>query len=257
MSRDIWDPSTYSRYADERARPFFELTARIRADQPDYVVDAGCGTGETTAELIRRWPNATVEGFDSSPAMIATARENVPEGRFTVAAVTLWRPDRPVDVLVSNAVLHWVPTHRDLLAHWVGLLPPGGWLAFQVPGNFAAPSHLLIRELCRSERWRERLGDLDRPSPVDGPSAYLELMSGLGCRVDAWETTYAQVLQGEDAVLTWLTGTTLRPVLDRLTPQEQQEYRAQLRDLLAEAYPAGEHGTVFPFRRVFVVAQTS
>ncbi|WP_327089312.1 trans-aconitate 2-methyltransferase [Nonomuraea sp. NBC_01738] len=253
MSRDIWDPSTYHRYADERSRPFRELVGRIRADQPDYVVDAGCGTGELTMELARRWPDATVEGFDSSPAMIGKAREL--GGRFTVADVTLWRPERPVDVLVSNAVLQWVPTHRDLLEHWVDLLAPGGWLAFQVPGNFDAPSHRAIREVCRSERWSDRLGDVDRTSPVDEPLDYLEQLAGLGCRVDAWETTYTQVLQGEDAVLGWVSGTALRPILDRLDPADHDAFRADLKVLLDRAYPVKQYGTAFPFRRIFVVGQ--
>ncbi|WP_246267349.1 trans-aconitate 2-methyltransferase [Nonomuraea typhae] len=255
MSRDIWDPSTYARYADERSRPFVELTARIHADNPDYVVDAGCGTGELTMTLADRWPEATVEGFDSSPAMIAKARET--GGRFAVADLTLWRPDRPVDVLVSNAVLQWVPAHRDLLGHWVNaLVKPDGWLAVQMPGNFAAPSHVLIRELCRSATWRDRLGEFDRGSPVGDPMEYMELLTAMGTRVDAWETTYVQVLQGEDAVLTWVSGTALRPILDRLDEGERSAFKRDLKKLLDEAYPPKEYGTAFPFRRVFVVAHT-
>ena len=113
-------------------------------------MDAGCGSGELTAELARRWPHATVHGFDSSAAMVgkATAAGSL---TFEVADVETWRPDRPVDVIVSNAVLQWVPAHRDLLPRWTEALTPGGWLAFQVPGNFDAPSHTLIRELCRHD----------------------------------------------------------------------------------------------------------
>ncbi|MFC7647645.1 methyltransferase domain-containing protein [Streptosporangium lutulentum] len=69
----MWDPEIYNRYADERSRPFFDLVARIAAERPGQVVDAGCGTGELTAALARRWPDADVHGFDSSPAMIEKA----------------------------------------------------------------------------------------------------------------------------------------------------------------------------------------
>ncbi|MER6946425.1 trans-aconitate 2-methyltransferase [Nonomuraea sp. NPDC000554] len=255
MSRDIWDPATYSRYADERSRPFFDLVSRVRADDPDYVVDAGCGTGELTVTLANRWPKATVDGFDSSPAMIGKARELDVSPRFTVADVTTWRPDRPVDVLVSNAVLQWVPSHRDVIGHWVEALAPGGWLAFQVPGNFDAPSHLAIRQLCASKEWSDRLGDFDRGRPVGDPVEYLDLLSGYRCQVDAWETTYVHVLQGDDPVLTWISGTALRPIFDRLARDEQKRFTAQLADLLAAAYPARAYGTPFPFRRVFVVAR--
>lgn len=249
----MWDPEIYGRYADERSRPFFDLVARISAERPGRVVDAGCGSGELTAELARRWPDADVHGFDSSPAMIGKA----PAGdrlTFSVDDVTRWRPGRPVDVIVSNAVLQWVPGHRELLSRWTGVLAPGGWLAFQVPGNFDAPSHALVRELCRT-RWRDRLGDLVREPPVDDPAGYLDRLTALGCRVDAWETTYLHVLPGDDAVLTWITGTALRPVLDRLGPDERDAFLGDCAALLNEAYPRRPYGTVFPFRRIFVVAQ--
>ncbi|MFG3439183.1 methyltransferase domain-containing protein [Nonomuraea sp. NPDC047897] len=291
MSRDIWDPATYARFADERSRPFRELIARVGADRPDYVVDAGCGSGELTLELSRRWPGATVEGFDSSPAMITKARElrltppappttaggasasagsaggasagggsaavGGPGGlpRFAVADVTTWRPDRRVDVLVSNAVLQWVPSHRDVLDHWVDALNPGGWLAFQVPGNFDAPSHQAVRELCGSPAWSERLGDFDRGSPVGEPGDYLDQLAVGGCEVDVWETTYIHVLRGENAVLDWISGTALRPIFDRLADDERARFVADLSELLDRAYPAKDYGTPFPFRRIFVVAR--
>lgn len=255
MSRDIWDPDTYARYGDERSRPFHDLLARVRAESPAYVVDAGCGSGELTAVLARRWPQAEILGFDSSPAMITKARELDAGVRFAVADVTTWHPDRPVDVIVSNAVLQWVPEHSKVVERWVDALSPGGWLAFQVPGNHDAPSHRVIRELCHSPAWADRLGDYDRGDPVSTPVEYAELLSGFGCRVDAWETTYVHLLQGEDPVLAWVSGTALRPILDRLDEREARRFTAELGERLAEAYPAGPHGTPFPFRRIFVVGE--
>ncbi|SDI85317.1 trans-aconitate 2-methyltransferase [Nonomuraea jiangxiensis] len=246
---------TYAVYSDERARPFVDLTSRVGAVDPDCVVDAGCGSGELTTHLAARWPDATVEGFDSSPAMIAEARKLESKIRFTVADVTTWRPDRPLDVIVSNAVLQWVPEHRDVLEHWVEELAPGGWLAFQVPGNFQAPSHRAIRELCSSRAWSDRLGGVVRDDPVGDPVDYLDLLTGSGCQVDTWETTYVHVLQGENPVLDWVSGTALRPILDRLDPDGQRRFKQELAGLLAEAYPARSYGTPFPFRRIFVVAQ--
>ncbi|TXK38277.1 trans-aconitate 2-methyltransferase [Nonomuraea sp. C10] len=251
----MWDPDTYARYGDERSRPFFDLVARVRAESPAYVVDAGCGSGELTTELGRRWPGAEVLGFDSSPAMIAKARELGGGVSFAVADVATWHPDRPVDVIVSNAALQWVPEHRVVVERWVDALSPGGWLAFQVPGNYDAPSHAAIRELCASPGWVDRLGDLDRGRPVGDAVEYLDLLSGFGCRVDAWETTYVHVLEGEDPVLGWVSGTALRPVLDRLDDRERARFTAELAERLARAYPAGSYGTPFPFRRIFVVAQ--
>lgn len=258
MSRDIWDPKLYARYAAERTRPFHDLVARIHADDPRYVVDAGCGSGALTAELARRWPHAEVLGFDSSPPMIDEARRHAGERlSFAVRDVRDPLPDEHrIDVLVSNAVLQWVPEHRELLAAWAKALRPGAWLAFQVPGNFAAPSHTLVNELCRTDRWRHRLGDLKPRDPVDDPTDYLDLLAGQGLRVDAWETTYIHVLPpGEDAVLNWIEGTALRPVLNRLAETERAAFLAECGALLRDAYPSRSYGVPFPFRRVFVVAE--
>lgn len=251
----MWDPNTYAVYADERSRPFFELLSRVGAVNPDYVIDAGCGSGELTVELSNRWPDATIEGFDSSPAMITKARQINTSIRFAVADVSTWRPDRPMDVIISNAVLQWVPSHRDVLDHWMEDVAPGGWLAFQVPGNFDAPSHVAIRELCASRAWSDKLSDLTSGNPVDDPIQYLDLLTHGNTQVDAWETTYVHVLQGETPVLDWVSGTALRPIFDRLDPDEQRRFKNDLAGLLAEAYPARSYGTPFPFRRIFVVAQ--
>jgi trans-aconitate 2-methyltransferase len=255
MSRDIWDPVTYAVYADERSRPFIELISRVGAVATHYVVDAGCGSGELTVELANRWPMATVEGFDASPAMISKARKLGSPVHFAVADVDTWHPDRPMDVIVSNAVLQWVPSHHDVLEHWLEELAPGGWLAFQVPGNFDAPSHVAIRELCASRAWSDRLSDLNRGNPVDDAVRYLDFLNDGGCQVDAWETTYVHVLQGENPVLEWVSGTALRPIFDRLGPEEQRRFKSDLAGPLADAYPSRSYGTPFPFRRIFVVAQ--
>jgi trans-aconitate 2-methyltransferase len=294
MSRDIWNPRQYREYSSERARPFFELLARVDAEAPAYVADLGCGPGERTADLAARWPCAVIEGIDNSEQMIAEARRMLRRGgapesgggggdpydgggrrdggwgggvhgedaqpggtlRFSVGDLAEWMPERPVDVIFSNAALQWVPQHRRLLPRWVEALAPGGLLAFSMPGNFDQASHTLLRELCESPRWDDRLGRVNRHNVVDDPVDYFELLSDLGCEVDAWETTYLQVLPGADPVLEWMKGTALRPALDVLTGEgEREEFLTELRALLRDAYPPGPHGTVFPFRRIFVIAR--
>lgn len=252
----VWDPDQYSLYSDERGRPFGDLVRRIGASSPSYVVDLGCGTGALTAMLLERWPQARVLGIDSSPQMLDVAARHAlpPQLTFRLDDVTTWRPHRPVDVVVSNAVLHWIPDHLDLLPRLVETLAPQGWLAFGVPGNFDSPTHTLLSELCRSPRWRDALGSVPgRPGSFD-PNVYLDRLAALGCVVDAWETTYLHVLTGDDPVLEWVRGTALRPVLDALGPHEAARFEAEYAALLREAYPAKPYGTVLPFRRIFVVA---
>jgi trans-aconitate 2-methyltransferase len=252
----MWDPGQYQRFADERSRPFADLTARIGAGQPASVVDLGCGPGNLTAGLARRWPGATVHGVDSSPAMIEAAREreNPPRLTFELADLREWRPSGPVDVITSNAVLQWVPGHLDLLPDWVEWLNPGGWLAFQIPGNFGQPPHVAISEMAASPRWQPLLGASEFTRQAGEVTGYLDVLAGAGCQVDAWETTYLHVLPGDDPVVQWVKGTALRPVLAALDDAQAAEFLAEYRERMRRAYPPRPYGTVLPFRRVFVVA---
>lgn len=250
-----WDPQAYLTFADERSRPFFELTARVGADSPSRVVDLGCGPGHLTAALAQRWPQASIEGIDSSSAMIEAATEHAGTRlRFRLADIVGWHPDAPVDVLVSNAALQWVSGHRELVPRLLGCLTVGGWLAFQVPGNFEEPTHVLLRELAGDPRFAEDTGDVELPAASDA-ATYLSDLARLGCRVEAWETTYLHVLTGADPVFGWISGTGARPILERLGGERLEAFVGEYKGLLREAYPRQHFGTVMPFRRVFVVAQ--
>jgi trans-aconitate 2-methyltransferase len=253
----VWDPAVYLQAADERARPFFDLLARVGAERPHTVVDLGCGPGNLTRALADRWPGAAVRAMDSSPDMVAAARASGVDA--VLGDVTVWTPGQHDDVVVCNAVLQWVPGHVDLLREWVPRLAPGAWLAFQVPGNFAAPSHVLIRELAAGPRWGPQLAGLLRDEHAVGdPADYAAVLAGGaagGCEVDAWETTYLHRLTGPDPVLRWVTGTALRPVRTALDDADWAAFTAELAPLLRHAYPPSADGTTwFPFRRIFAVA---
>ncbi|MEO7262197.1 MAG: methyltransferase domain-containing protein [Jatrophihabitantaceae bacterium] len=249
-----WDPVQYAMFSDERSRPFFDLTAQVQAEQPGQVVDLGCGAGELTAVLARRWPGATVRGLDASVEMMERAAGQAENGLSFELADALDFDASGVDVLISNALLQWLPGHQALLRRWAGQLEAGGWLAFQVPANFGSPSHRLMRELADSDRWRDRLAGVLRHDVVAEPAEYLELLVEAGLRVNAWQTSYLHVLPGPDPVLEWVRGTGLRPVLQALGNDEAAEFTGEYAALLRQAYPARPFGTVFEFLRTFVVA---
>jgi trans-aconitate 2-methyltransferase len=271
----MWDAALYLRFGGERARPFFDLLSRVGAELPGYVVDMGCGPGNLTAMLAERWPAATVCGVDNSPQMIEAARQLIPVAArpsvapagpqatvtshapglsFMLDDIRHWKPQHLPDVIISNAVLQWVPDHRELLVRWADQLAAGGWLAFQVPGNFDQPSHEILRELAASARWRPVLADVEMNRQSADPADYAELLAGIGCEVDAWETTYVHILTGTDPVLEWYKGTGLRPVLAALDADQGADFLAEYGTRLQMAYPPRSFGTVFPFRRVFTVA---
>lgn len=264
----VWDATAYLSYADERTRPFVELLARV----PDphgrpvaSVVDLGCGPGHLTGLLARRWPGARLHGVDASAEMIAAARERAGgrEGAgetYEVADLRDWltapRTDageRP-DVLVTNATLQWLPNPLGLLPALVYRTAPGGCLAIGVPANFDEPSHVLRRDLAAEEPYAAHTAGVASPwSP--GARAYLDALADLGCEVDAWETTYLHVLEGEDAVFEWISGTGARPTLQALSAGLREEFAEELRRRLRAAYPPREGRVVLPFRRAFAVAR--
>src|SRR6478735_5750847 len=174
-----WDPDRYLAYADERGRPFVDLLARVDASSPGTVVDLGCGPGNLTSLLADRWPAADVVGLDSSAEMIAAATDSAERRiRFEVADLRDWESAEPVDVLVSNATLQWVPGHLDLLPRLVAQVAPGGWFAFQVPGNFGEPSHAIRDELAAEPAYAEHTAGVAVPSSHD-PAVYLDALAGL------------------------------------------------------------------------------
>jgi len=263
LEQPMWNPVRYREFGSERSRPFLDLISQIGAAEPAFVADVGCGPGELTAELSRRWPSAEVLGVDSSPEMIAAAQALVagpgPDAtglrlRFALSGAEEWQPDRPVDVIVSNAMLQWLPEHEKLVGRWASQLSDDGWLAFSVPGNFDDPAHRLLRELAGTDSWRPLLRDVTFNRQAADPADYLDLLAGRGFSVDAWETTYLHVLTGEDPVLRWYQGTGLRPVIAALEDDQTAEFMAEYGAMLRQEYPPRSYGTVLPFRRVFIVA---
>jgi len=248
-------------FRGERSRPFFDLLAQVERmpapAKPRAVADLGCGAGDLTALLAERWPSARLWGVDSSAEMIVAAAKHAIPDRLTFVLGDLghWTPPEPLDVLIANASLQWVPDHPALLERLTSALAPGGVLGFQVPGNFEQPSHLALEKLRSAPRWASRLEALPRAA-IESPARYLARLAELGLTAEVWETTYWHVLKGEDPVLRWTTGTTLRPLLAALDEAARSELLAEYGALLREAYPPMPFvGTPFPFRRVFAVAR--
>lgn len=167
----VWDPQQYLRHAGHRTRPFLDLLTRIPElpTTPARIADLGCGPGNVTALLADRWPRARITGFDLSPEMLRRAAHDhagpTPGGGhldFAHADLADWHPEESYDLIVSNAALQWVPNHPGSFAAWITALRPGGTFAFQIPGNFTAPSHRMLADLCDTPRWRDRLATTAR-----------------------------------------------------------------------------------------------
>jgi trans-aconitate 2-methyltransferase len=250
-----WDAGQYLRFANERTRPALDLLARIEIAAPRRVVDLGCGPGNSTALLHERWPDAAVEGLDSSQDMLAAARRDHPEIMFTEGDIAGWSPVEPYDVVFSNAALQWVGNHAALLPRLIAAVGPGGVLAVQMPRNHDFATHALMRQVAAEEPWCDRLANARDPSPVRPPEFYYDCLAPLCRRVVLWETNYIQIMDGIEAIIAWLRGTGLGPFLGRLDAGEQQQFLERYKGLLADAFPPRTDGRILlPYPRLFFIA---
>src|SRR5437763_2192160 len=250
-----WDPAQYLKFAGPRLRPAIDLLQRVDVDNPALVYDLGAGAGNVTRRLAARWPEAEIVGVDSSAEMLAKAAAELPGIEWRRADLGSWRPDRPPSLIYSNAALHWLDGHDRLFPALFEALAPGGGLAVQIPRNFGAPSHTSITDAALSGPWRTRLEPLLRPSPVEAPEFYYDLLAPRAALLDMWETEYLQVLDGDNPVKEWTKGTWLGPLLGALDEPERSAFEENYAERVLAAYPPRPDGkTLFPFRRLFMIA---
>jgi trans-aconitate 2-methyltransferase len=251
-----WNPQQYLKFSGHRLRPAVDLLLRIPDFEVRNVADLGAGAGNVTKLIKERWPQAVVVGVEGSAEMVAAGEKAVPEVAWLHQDLGLWRPSRQYDVIYSNAALHWLPDHQELFPSLMEKVEPGGILAVQMPRNFEAPSHVLIVETALNGPWRNRLEQLVTPPPVEEPAFYHNLLAASSEAIDIWETEYLQVLEGENPVKEWTKGTWLMRYLDALEEPDKLAFEAAYAERVAKAYPRNSAGqTLFPFRRLFIVAR--
>jgi trans-aconitate 2-methyltransferase len=253
---DAWDPVLYLRFADERTRPAVELVSRIQCDSPRTIVDLGCGPGNSTTVLKRRWPGALVIGVDNSPEMIEKACDVDPRGEWCLADAAAWTPNEPFDVVFSNATLQWLPDHGRLVARLFGHVADQGVLAFQIPARAYALVSTLIDDVAGDPAWAASMVRPRSLLTMERLTFYYDLLAPHARSVDAWETEYQHVMGSHEAIVEWIASTGLRPYLEALdTDAERQRFTAMLLERVRESYEIRSDGTVLlPFRRLFVVA---
>lgn len=251
-----WDPNQYLRFGDERLRPALDLIGHIPHPAPRRVVDLGCGAGNALPALAARFPGAEIRGVDGSAAMLAKAATT----GFAVeqADIAAWSPAEPVDVLFSNAALHWLPDHRALFPRLLSCVAPGGVLAVQMPAMHALPLRAVQDQVAAEGPWSGRLAGVRSALPILDAGDYYDLLAPRVASLDLWFTEYVHVLRGPDPVVQWAMGSSLRPYLDALAdaPALREGFLAAYAAAMREAYPPRADGVVLlPFRRLFILAR--
>ncbi|MBU2712224.1 methyltransferase domain-containing protein [Zooshikella harenae] len=253
----VWSPDSYLQFASERLKPIQDLIHRISCEQPEWVVDLGCGPGNSTAELRNRWPHAEIIGIDQSPEMLNKAKQSSLQANWLKADISRWQASDPVDILFANAVLHWLPNHEVLFPQLIAQLSTSGILAVQMPANLDAPLYQVVHELVDSAYWHKRFRTFVKAVTLEQTAFYYNVLAPLCSYIDIWETCYYHLMENHLAILNWFRGTGLRPYLAALANREwQEEFEQQILQGYQQTYPKQKNGYIlFPFRRLFIVAR--
>jgi trans-aconitate 2-methyltransferase len=251
-----WDPNHYLKFGNERTQPAVDLASRIEIADPKAVIDLGCGPGNSTQVLRRRWPEARITGLDSSPEMIAAARKSYPEQQWVLASAETWTAPEPFDIVFSNAALQWIGNHDRLVSHLLEQVAHGGALAFQIPSRSYSPVRTHMHDIADDSAWRERMLGVKGALTMEDSSYYYDVLADQARKLDIWETEYIHVMDGPESILDWISSTGLRPFLEALdTDAERRRFVDLLNKRVAQSYNRRRDGKVlFPFRRLFLVA---
>ena len=253
-----WDPAIYGRYKSYRDRPALDLMVRLPQDlEPREIWDLGCGTGEHAAVFKKRHPSASVHGLDSSAEMLAEARRRSVEIEWRQADIAAFRPESPADLIFTNAALQWVPGLDRLVPALARGLADGGVFACQVPLSHSAPWYDALRESCDDPRWKSRLEGVQGTFPIAPQADWYSWLAPTCGEIDIWSTTYLHVLEGDDPIIGWMSGTGLRPYLQAFDdPAERDAFVNDYRRRTGAAFaPQPDGTTLFPFPRLFIVAR--
>jgi trans-aconitate 2-methyltransferase len=248
MNQDHWNPDQYSKFKDERSRPFWDLAKRIRFDDIDTMLDVGCGTGELTHALHVAHQLTKTTGIDSSERMLEESKRFSTRGlNYELADIELYSPPQQYDLVLSNAALQWLPDHKILFPKLIRWLTPGGTLAVQMPLNFEHVSHKIAEEVA------PQFGLKPRQIPMLKPEEYAQTLWDNGLiRIDVSMKVYLHPLPSAKEVVEWTKGTLLTYYQNQLPPKRYDEFiRQYSADLLRHT---GEGKYLYTFKRLFLVA---
>ena len=248
-----WNPEQYERFRDERSQPFFDLLEMVSPAPGGFAVDLGCGTGELTRLLHEKVGARETLGLDSSESMLAKSAAFAGGGlRFEMGSISEYQPDRPVDVLFSNAALQWVEHHELMFPRLLEMVAPGGQVAFQIPDNDEYVSHRLARAVAAQEPFVSAMGGYVRVWPVMEPEWYAELLDATGfAEQEVVLRVYGHHLESREGVVEWVKGTYLTDYQKRLAPDLYSKYLERYQERLFEELE-DRQPFFYPYRRILI-----
>lgn len=248
----FWDPRVYSEFETERTRPAIDLISRISDLRPSSIVDVGCGPGNSTELLAQAFPDAEIVGIDSSPEMVASAAERLPDLTFKVMDAR--NLPEGFDLVFSSSCIQWIPDHESLIPRLMDSLRSGGTLTVQLPMNQDEPLSVIAEEVAAEPRWHYVA---ERPTRyvLPKPEKYYDILSGCSDSFDIWTVTYYHRMGSPERMVEWIRGTRLRPYLDLLSADECESMESEIAARVRETYhPAADGNLIMRYERFFFTA---
>lgn len=254
-----WDPYQYLQFKRERTQPSIDLVARIQMDDPKTIIDIGCGPGNSTQILSRRWPLADVLGLDKSEKMIQKARHDYPHQKWIVGDASTLETRQTYDIVFSNAAIHWIPRHEILLQRLFQKVNENGILAVQVPVNQESPLYKAILRVSKGSKWSAFTAGREATITYHTADYYYEQLSLYTKEITIWETIYYHIMNSHQELIDWYKSTAMKPYLDSLpTDESRTEFEKEILNECIAAYPPQRNGKIlYPFRRLFFTARRS
>lgn len=257
MERDNdWEPELYLKFRNERTRPVIDLVNRISTDfLPEKIIDIGCGPGNSSQILVRRWPSAYLVGIDNSSAMIEKAKTDYPDQEWIIADGASYKTTLRFDVVFSNSAIQWIPSHEQLLDKFHELLTDKGILAVQIPLFWDMPAGKALAKVTGNARWKKDLDSVSDIFTIHDNSFYYDQLSKYYNPVEIWQTDYIHIFSSWYSILEMIRSTALKPYFERLKNESvRREFEEELFNEIKSNYSLqGDGKVLFPFRRLFFI----
>ena len=252
-----WSAEQYSKFERERTIPALDLVNAIEVSGVQSILDVGCGPGNSTAVLKKRFPDAHIIGVDNSDDMLASAQKKHPDLAFRKVDVPneLDEIGQKFDIVFSNACLQWIPNHTELLRKLMSLVNDGGVLAVQMPSQEKLPLRKLVQDVAASGTWADKIS-VARKSNLLAESEYFDVLSEIASDFSLWETAYFHAMPSHEAIVEWYKSTGLRPYLEQLSDGDKAAFERDVLCAVEKAYSKQKNGEIiFRFPRLFFIAK--
>jgi trans-aconitate 2-methyltransferase len=246
-----WDAGTYSRVSGPQRAWSDAVLDRLGLEGSETVLDAGCGSGEVTSDLLARLPRGRVIAVDGSPSMVEATAALLPADRTEVLCRDLTALDLvgAADHAFSNAVFHWVQDHELLFSGLQRAIRPGGRLVAQCGGSGNVQEvEQALQAVCREAAFASQLEDFESPWNFAGPEETEARLLAAGFdRAECW---LEQQIARPEEPRAFLQASGLAPVRERLDPDTFEAFTDRMMSVMGQP-------TTFQYVRLNIIAERS